>query len=174
MTLDERHVTKHSELENILRNERGAFFASTLTEDEREYAPWYARLLSTLTLLTLDEDIVFACGSKSYDDPRVEILVFTAGYLIVVEVPDVTSEDNPTPVVLPRAGLTELRVKASSRIDAQGSAKLTWPGNLHFQLTYDGHGSVEFDAPGYDRYDRDKPAPALVLLDGLRGDLLKR
>lgn len=172
MRIDEGYKQAIEQLDYLLRSDRGTFFEATMTEDQDAYTPWYARLLSSLALLTDDEEIVFATTVQTLGDTVARVYVFTKDVLISVTIDDVSSEQNPAPVVVSRAAIRSLRLTASMRSDIQGSSRQGWPGTLRFSIEYNGLvDPVSFEAPGVDRFQLQNPAPSQLLLQSLKKDL---
>lgn len=171
MALEQNHKDAMNVLDGALRGEQSSAFAqAALTEDWDEYSPWYARLLSSLVLLTAGERIVFAQGLKAYDESRARVLVFTGKLIIVAEIDDVNGDQIPQPTALSRLSIRSLQVAAKMRIDQKGSSALGWPGTLRFAVSYTGiKDTIEFEAPGTDRSGN--AGVGQELLVGLRFDL---
>lgn len=160
-----------NDLDGHLRTGEGAFSDAALNDDRDAYSPWYARLLTALTLLTVGDSILFATAAKEYDSDEARIFVFTDRLVIICTL-NVSSGTAPAPTVVRRTAISSLRVSASMRADVPGSHARGWPGTLTFTLTYDGIAErLEFQAAGVNPYNLNEVAPARALLDALRGDL---
>lgn len=171
MALDQSHKDAMEELDSAFRGEQSSPFAqAAVTEDWDDYAPWYARLLSSLVLLTAGERVVFAQGTKTYDAHQARALVFTDTLMVLADIGDVNADQVPHPIARSRQSIRSLQVATKTRIDIQGSSALGWPGTIRLSVSYAGmDGPIEFDTLGTDRSGQ--PGPGLQLLAGLKDDL---
>ncbi|WP_223628815.1 hypothetical protein [Microbacterium sp. EST19A] len=171
MRVDERLGRISNDLDYAVRN--GAF-ADVPVKGE-SYAKWYARLLSTLTLIVGDMKVLYSQTTYDPAEPgnHARTVLFTGSRVIVVDIADVLQDDTEVRTrILPRKSLEAIDVAAGMRIDTRGSESYGWPGELTITAHYPGlDGSVKISGPGVESYKVDQPAPIMALLETMQNDL---
>lgn len=167
MAQSDAHTARNQELDDLLRTDHDTFVTP-----EDDFYRWYTRLLSTLSVLTVGDDITYA-ASVLPADGTARFVVFTATSVIVADVKDVT--DHHERVVarsVARHRIRNLDVAASMQSNVRGSTAAGWPGVLRLELTYDGwEEPIVVEGNSYDRYNETHIASIWTLLDALRADM---
>lgn len=174
MAQEQRHVDTVERLDLLLRDGESPFAQVALDVAETSYRGWYARLLSSLALITTSEDIVFAQATREQHAKAAQVVVFTSQLVIVARVDDVADQSfNPSVLAAPRRSLRSLRLTASERIDVKGSSKRGWPGEISFVAEYESiEHPIEIRGAGVDPYSISNQPPIRKLLDSLSRDLI--
>lgn len=139
------------------------------TGDDDGFHGWYARLLSTLVVVSAERDIVFA--STVVDGSAAHFVTVTDRAVMVADVQDMSGDEEVPVRVAPITAIQSLSVSADMRYDVKGSVKTAWPGRLTLRAHFDGLGEVRFDGSVYDRHRQDRIGDISRLLDILRRQL---
>jgi len=138
--------------------------------DDETFYPWYARLLSTLTVLTGEQDIVFA--SAVGDGESANVVLVTESAVMTAHIQNAEGNEHVPVRVVPINAVTTISVSASMRFDVKGSAKLGWPGNLTVDATFAGvDDPIRFEGNSWERHTEDHVGSISRLLDLLRNKL---
>lgn len=174
MKITERETTIAGNVDDALRVDD---FKYVPVRDFSDYRRWYARLLTTLTLLLGEDAIVYAQTDFVSETEGVTFTLFTESLLVRVSATQAASEDSPYTVsVIGRKELESLEVDASDRIDEDRTTAFRWPGLVSISARYKGlDDPVKLHALGYDPQARnsDSLGPIVSLLDGLKADLAR-
>lgn len=173
MQIAEDQKKTSNEIDFQLRN--GPFQHVPLDDYGTEYASWYARLLTTLTLIVGSEKIAYAQTDYDTAAGTVRFLIFLADTFTVTDVTGLRSDSDANPEVktrtFPRNSLESFDMESSLRIDVDGSRRHAWPGDIQILASYRDAGAIEIHGRGYDPYHPEQVAPLVELIDSLRSDL---
>lgn len=174
MAFEEIHRLSIDRLDMLFRDEN-PFQHVPLVDLSGDFAEWYALLLGSLAVVIGDEEVVFAQARYEEDIDSARLLVFSTNLVIVVDVTDAKSKAAAVATrTISRRAIRALSVSVSDRHDAKhwGRMSSRWPGALSFEIEYPPLSApLRFSALAFDRYDKDKTADSVRLLDGLRADL---
>lgn len=171
MKLTQEDHKRSGDIDYAIRT--GDFQRVPLDDYGTSYQRWYARLLTTLTLVLGDQEIVYSQTDHDATAGAVRFVVVTHSSVIVA---DVSKLDEETPSVetrvVGRRSLTSIRVGASMAIDQDGSSAYGWPGRVEITAAYSSLDEpLVFADTGYKQGDSNTPGPILALLSGLQQDL---
>lgn len=168
MALADSDKARIVELDNALRSsDQSDMF---ITPDDDGFYGWYARLLSTLAVLSGEQNIVLA--STVEDATSARLVLVTERAAMVADVRDATGSETVPVHIAPLTALATLSVSASMRYDVASPAKIGWPGNLVLEATFEGlTGEVRFEGSSYDRYAADNVGDISHLLKLLQSHL---
>lgn len=168
MALADSDKARIVELDNALRSsDQSEMF---ITPDDDGFYGWYARLLSTLAVLSGEQNIVLA--STVEDATSARLVLVTERAAMVADVRDATGSETVPVHIAPLTALATLSVSASMRYDVASPAKIGWPGNLVLEATFEGlTGEVRFEGSSYDRYAADNVGDISHLLKLLQSHL---
>ncbi|MFF7291678.1 hypothetical protein ACFY9N_04010 [Microbacterium sp. NPDC008134] len=143
------------------------------TSQGTRYQRWYARLLTTLSLTTEGQKIVYAQTDHRLGDETVRFLLVTEKVVVVVDVENLTGDQPKTTTrVIGRGALTSLAVGASMPIDQDGAASYGWPGLVEIIAEYVGlDAPVVYTSMGHQAGNSAIRGPILELLAELQSDL---
>ncbi len=157
-------------LDLMIRKSGTDFSELALDDFGTSYAKWYARLLSSLTLVIGDEDVPFT--QVIVDGASVSVTIFTTSFVIRCLVPDTRSVTNPTVTAISRSRLRSLSVSTTMPIDEASSRAVSWPGDMSLRATYEGYGDpIDVHGPTFDRYEPNNVGRITSLFDALRDEL---
>lgn len=156
---------------DLMIRESGSDFSELALDDLGDsYARWYARLLSSLTLLVGDDDVPFT--QVIVDGTSVTITIFTTSFVIRCLVPDTRSTTNPTVTAIPRSRLRSLSVSTTMPIDEPTSRAVSWPGTMSLRAIYEGSADpIDVHGPTFDGYQPNNEGRITSLFDALRDEL---
>jgi len=174
MAHQQDHAARINELDLLLRpGDGGAFDQKALVGDGRmAYAAWYSHLLSSLTLMSAGENLVFGQSDVSEDRGIVRIVVVTTSLVLTADV-DVAGGDvdNPFVSVVPRSAIESFKVRAGQGVDVEGSRRLAWPQSLVILVKYRGLDEpLELRGPALVQHGPARIGPIWRLLGELRSD----
>lgn len=175
MTRLKTHEDRANDLDLMIRPSNTGGFTAIALIDPSTYSRWYARLLSTLVVMTEGEALKFAYadayGSTGKSAP--EVTVFTDNNVIVASVESLSDDAVPPVVVVPRSSLVSLSIGVNGQIDASDRSKYEWPGTMSISLKYpELSKTVELKGEGYDSFRPNEPAALWAFLAELKKDLL--
>lgn len=144
-----------------------------LAIDDHDYQGWYSRLLTSLTIASDGDELIYGFGDASEDSEAVSVALFTSKRVIVAQVPDTSIEEATTTAhAVPRSSILSLSVRASEPVDRKSSAKYAWPGDLEITITYSGLSlPVVIEGASYSPYAEDREAEVWRLVKELQQDL---
>lgn len=178
MAQQQDDVVRINDLDYLLRpSDVSALNRVALTRDDRPtYAKWYSYLLSSLTLLSAGDDLVFGQAEVPEGAGVVRVVVVTTSLVLVAEVDTTTSDsDNPFVSVLPRTAIESFKLRAGQGVDVGGSRKLAWPESLVIEVKYRGLVEpLELWGSAFRQNDPNQIGPIWRLLGELRADLARR
>ena len=174
MTRLKTHEDRANDLDLMIRPSNTGGFTAIALIDSSTYSRWYARLLSTLVVVTEGDALEFAYadahGRTVKQAP--EVTVFTDNNVIVASVESLSDDAVPDVVMVPRSSLVSLSIGVSGEVDASDRGKYEWPGTMSISLKYPGLAkTVELKGEGYDAFRPDGPAPFWAFVAELKKDL---
>ena len=173
MTQQSQHVEVTKAIDMYLRA-NNEFDDVALTPDRRHYQSWYARFLSTVSLLIAGEEVVYAYSNVAYGATAATFAVFTTNLVIVADI-DFDADGTPVARAVGRDALKAMKLSASERIDAREGRSFEWPGTLNLVLTYDSLiEPIEIVISGANPYAVEQASPIVALIESLSADLGSR
>lgn len=167
-----------NELDSLLRRiEQGSFERATLSMKEGvyAYAPWYSFALTSLALLTADDELAYGQAELT-ETGLAKIVVVTSTLVVAANIDTVGAlNDRPFAEAFPRRTLTSLSLQAGQGVDQRGSPALGWPEHLTIELRYEGREDViTLRGNAFDRFEPGNVGAIWTLLRQLRGDLVAK
>jgi len=168
-------IDRINELDSLLRRiDQGSFERACLSMKEGvyAYAPWYSHALTSLALLTAEDELAYGQAELT-DTGLAKIVIFTSTLVVAanIDIAD-AADDQPFVRAFPRRTLASLSLQAGQGVDQGGSRALAWPEQLTLELTYDGQEDViTLSGNAFDRFEPGDVGAIWTLLKQLRGDL---
>lgn len=173
MPLDVTSREAMDRIDTMLREDH-EFRAVPLT-DRGKYRSWYALTLGALASVAGEDEVVFACTLHDSAADTADFIVFTSRLVTVAKVQAASSEEPAVAFrTVSRRSLRAMSISVDSRHDVEHAERIarTWPGIITFTLEYSTlEAPLTFSGPAAHPYRDSAPAPAAVLLAGLRTDL---
>lgn len=167
-----------NELDSLLRStNRGSFEKAAVLMEQGvyAYAPWYSYALTSLALLTAEDELAYGQAELT-DAGLAKILVVTSTLVVTAHVDTVEAANaRPFAEAFPRRALRSLSLQAGQGVDQQGSQAVGWPEQLVIELKYEGREDViTLRGNAFDPFDPDNVGAIWKLLKKLREDLTGR
>ena len=167
---------RHNEISaNIDGAIRAGDFESVPLASGRQiaYVDWYAKLLTTLTLVVGESSIVYSQTDYSVDAGTVRFVLLTEQIVVVIDGAGLQDQEPQICTrVIGRKSLVSFDPTASMRLDQAGTKSYLWPGDVQIAARYTGLSEpLLFTSAGSDADRSEHPGPALGLLKALLEDL---
>lgn len=177
MAMNEDAQSKSADIDLALRaaSVDDEFQALATVDHGMSLADWYARLLTTLTVLVGEDSIVHGSATVT-DDNTVDIVLVTERLVITGRVEDAALPGAAcSPRAVSRTAIRSLEVEATMPVNDHHRVMHAWPGNLTITASFDGldHPAV-LTGSSYDRHTEDHVSPLWSLAKTLRDDLHRR
>jgi hypothetical protein len=166
------------ELDSLLRTtDQGSFERATVLMKEGVYAytPWYSYALTSLALLTAEDELAYGQGELS-ETGLAKIVVLTSTLVVTAHVDTVEAANSPPfAEAFPRRTLTSLALQSGQGVDQRGSQAIAWPEHLLIELKYEGReDAITLRGNAFDPFAQDNIGAIWKLLTKLREDLVGR
>jgi hypothetical protein len=164
-----------NELDLLLRRiDQGPFERATVSMKDGvyAYAPWYSYALTSLALLTAEEELAYGQAELT-EIGLAKIVVFTQTLVITADIDTVEAiNDRPFVEAFPRRALRSFSLQAGQGVDQQGSRAVGWPEQLVIQLKYEGRqDAITLQGNAFDRFEQGNVGAIWKLLKQLPKDL---
>jgi len=170
-------VARINNLDHLLRSGEGDPFdqKAVVGVDRRSYAGWYSHLLSSLSVLSAGETLIFGQAEMS-ETGTAQIVVITTSLVLTADVDAaVDAVENPFVLVVPRASIVSLEMRAGQGVDVQGSRTVAWPESMVIRVKYRGMGkTLELRGAAYVQHDTARTGPIWTLLGEFKSDLARQ
>lgn len=142
------------------------------TEGANVWSSWYARLGTSISLISGGDPVVYAHAIYKYPGVAAKLVVFTEKAVLIHSTEDVKAKTPAVVTVVARSSLTRFTLSSSEGLMKGDARPLTWPGRLDLTLTYPALAEpVHVVADGWTPEVSDEPSALATLIKTLSDDL---